>query len=69
MSYRIKEIIEPICIVLTVAAVAVFILVAGNMIGASAAHDTRVKYEFQLECIERGGHIENVDEYGSMCRL
>lgn len=43
------------------------VLVAGWMIGSAGAHSTRVAYEYQLQCVQLGGNISNVDGLEGKC--
>lgn len=60
-KYDIKDIVENICIVLTVAVIGAFILIAGLMIGSASAHSNRVEHERQFECINLDGKMIYMD--------
>jgi len=63
-----REIVENLGIVLSIAVVATFILIAGYMIGSASAYNNNFEKERQFQCIEHGGHMEYVNNVGIVCK-
>lgn len=55
-------------IVLGIAVVLTFVLIAGSMIGSAAAYDNQADRNFQIQCIDQGGHMEYVTNVGKVCK-
>lgn len=62
MSSTLRDIVENVCIVMTVALVGAFVLIGGHMIGSASAHSNRVEHERQFHCVEIGGEMKFVGE-------
>jgi hypothetical protein len=58
----VKEIIDNVCIIVSLALVGGFLLVAGSMIGQATAHDNRVEHDRQFHCLEMGGELKFVGQ-------
>lgn len=63
-----KDFWENFSIVLGIAVVLAFILIGGWMIGAATSDSNKAEHKQQLECIDRGGHVEYVPNIGSVCK-
>lgn len=55
-------------IVLGIAVVLTFVLIGGSMIGAATAYDNQANRDFQIKCIDQGGHMEYVTNVGKVCK-
>lgn len=63
-----REIVSYVGIALSIAVVAAFVLVGGWMIGSSVAYSTQAERNWQMSCVDKGGHIEYVTNIGNVCR-
>lgn len=45
-----------------------FFLIVGEKIGSANAYSTQTERQYQLECIDHGGHMEYVTNVGKVCK-
>lgn len=62
-----NTVIDNFMLILSIALAGALILTAGWFIGSASAHDTRVKNEYQMACVDKGGNVIYVAEVGKVC--
>lgn len=67
MSYDERKFRETIRNGLITLVVMTFVLVAGMLIGKASAHSAETNHRHQMECLDRNGHIEYINDVGSTC--